>query len=234
MKFDFSSNPTVLGRSQKGQDSLIAHVFDVIGTTNKFCVEFGAVDGIVCSNTWYFRHCLGWDCLLLDCSYENSAINLYKRQITTENICPIFDSFSVPRELDFLCIDIDGNDYWILNQLLRDSYKPRVILVETCIRFDYDQSYIQKYNPDFHWNGSDWYGASPLAFKTMAEFYGYTMVHIHLDDAILVRNDCLTSEMIRAAKDQFPTFAKKNSELYLSHGNATIDSNQWVITKDEY
>lgn len=231
MKLDYSFQPTVLGRSQKGQDSLIKHTFDVIGTTNKYCIEFGAVDGEISSNTWYFRNYEDWDCLLLDCSYENPAINLHKRQLTVENITDIFDGFKVYQEPDFLCIDIDGNDYWILDRILY-KYRPRVIMVETCIRFEPTEAMIQVYNPDFRWNGQDWYGASPLAFKHLVESRGYTIVHIHLDDAIIVRNDCLTEEMIKTAKDQFNVFAKANPDLYRSHGSATRESNKWLISHD--
>lgn len=45
-------DPVVLGNSQKGQDSLIEFTFNsVVGTTNKYYVEFGALDGYTLSNT---------------------------------------------------------------------------------------------------------------------------------------------------------------------------------------
>ena len=93
-----------LGHSQKGQDSLIQRVFDIVGTTDKYYVEFGAYDGVQMCNTWYFKNKKGWSGLLLDNMYENLEINLHKRHITKENICDIFAEFKVPKQHDFLCV----------------------------------------------------------------------------------------------------------------------------------
>ena len=180
-----------LGHSQKGQDSLIQRVFDIVGTTDKYYVEFGAYDGVQMCNTWYFKNKKGWSGLLLDNMYENLEINLHKRHITKENICDIFAEFKVPKQHDFLCVDIDGCDYWILKEILL-QYSPRVIMVETAVRFEPYESVALKYDPNWSWNGRDWYGASPYAFKKMFDKYNYVPIYIHEDDMFAVRRDVLT------------------------------------------
>lgn len=226
-----SINPISIGTSQKGQDSLINHVFDVIGTTNKYYVEFGAVDGITSSNTWYFKNVQKWEGLLLDVLMENPSINLYKRFLTKENICDIFAEFNVPINFDFLCVDIDGNDYWLLEEILK-KYSPRVIMVETNVRFEKYESYVMKYNENWKWNGYDWYGASPYAFKKMSNKYSYTPVHIHLDDMIIIKNDCLTDEQISESWETI--YPESNKELYYTHIKPGVgpvlefDSTNWI------
>jgi len=182
--------PKILGHSQKGQDSLIDHVFSVLGTSNKYYVEFGAYDGVQMCNSWYLKNKKGWSGLLLDNMFEDPSINLHKRHITKENVRGLFSEFEVPKEFDFLCVDMDGCDYWILEEVLLE-YLPRVIMVETAVRFGIHESMALKYNPNWSWNGRDWYGASPYAFKKMLNRSNYIPIYIHEDDMLAVREDAL-------------------------------------------
>lgn len=222
----------VLSQSQKGQDSIIKYIFDNLGTTNKYYVEFGAADGIQMCNTYYFKAHEGWSGLLLDRSFENPLINLHKRILTKENINLVFKEFNVEKEFDFLCIDTDGNDYWFLSELLKE-YSPRVIMVETNVRFEPLESKVLKYDPDWSWDGRDWYGGSPYAFKKMANQYGYTPVYIHIDDMFLVRNDLLHPEDVN--KDWSLVYNSSNKPLYNDHigkpGMLPIieeDTSKWI------
>jgi len=218
--------PSVLGTSQKGQDSLIQHTFDVLGTTNKYFVEFGARDGVVESNTFYLRTNKGWNGLLLDCVTENQSINLHNRRLLESNIVEVFDEFNVPIEFDFLSVDIDGNDFWLLKRLL-GKYRPRVIMVETNVRFSPETDLVQKYDDNWFWQGSGWYGCSPRAMAKMADKHGYAPVHIHLDDMILVSRGELISNHIRIPewKEIYP---KSNIPLYDSHRDNVFNPDMWV------
>ena len=57
---DWTKNVRPLGRSQKGEDVSLKWTFDNLGTTNKYYVEFGAIDGYQDCNTHYFREVEGW------------------------------------------------------------------------------------------------------------------------------------------------------------------------------
>ena len=187
-------DPVILGWSQKGQDSLIQYTFDAIGETNKYYIEFGACDGYNMSNTAHLRHHKGWTGLLLEgnAGYgENPSINLHTRFIDKDNICDIFKSFNVPQDPDFLCVDMDGMDYWILKAILEGGYSPRVIMTEVNVRFDPYESKALKYDPTWNWDGRKWYGASPYAFKKMLNSFGYVPVWIAIDDMIVIRKDII-------------------------------------------
>ena len=204
-----------MGMSEKGQDAFINHIFDKIGTKNKYYIELGSKDGVSMSNTYYLRESKGWNGLLVDYGYGvNPNINLISTFITKENICDIFKNANVPEDHDFLCIDLDGNDYWILSEILT-QYKPRVIMVEKNVRFQPYESFAVKYNPNWTWDGHKWYGGSPYAFKKLADQYGYTPVYIHIDDMFLVRNDCLSEEDTNL--DWLKVFNTPNIEIYNTH-----------------
>ena len=49
------------GQSQNGEDGLLKFIFDKIGTTNKYYIEFGAGDGTWLSNAYYFRVMENWN-----------------------------------------------------------------------------------------------------------------------------------------------------------------------------
>lgn len=106
-------------------------------------------------------------------------------------------------------------DYWILDRIL-DVYKPRALMVETNVRFEPDESYAIKYMPGWTWNGSAWYGASPLAFKNMLNRHGYSPVHIHIDDMLAVRNDVLDGHGLEPAEWSV-IYPASNKPLYNDH-----------------
>lgn len=226
--------PKILGTSQKGQDSIIEYIFDSIGTTNKYYVEFGAVDGVLFSNTHYLRNNKGWTGLLLDGGYQDPNINLHRAFITQENICNLFYKFNVPCTFDFLCIDIDGNDYWVLLKILNE-FSPRVIQIESNVRFEPYESVVQRYDPNWIWDGRKWYGASPFAIKKLANQHNYTVVHSYIDDLFLIKNNLLSEMDID--KDWSLIYPNSNVSLYDSHlgynpelGLANREETDWVYT----
>jgi len=56
--------------SQNGEDGIIDFIFSQISTTNKFFVEFGVKDGMVC-NTRYLLEEKGWRGLMMDDKKQN-------------------------------------------------------------------------------------------------------------------------------------------------------------------
>lgn len=159
--------------SQNWEDGIIHAIFTVIGTTNKYYVEFGAEDGTEC-NTRYLREHSGWSGLLMDGGYENPAIGLRREFITAENIESTFAKYRVPKHFDLLSIDIDGNDYWVWNAITH--YDPRVVVIEYNACLPYAPARTIPYNTAFQWDKTDYYGASLSAFVSLGIRKGYTLI----------------------------------------------------------
>ena len=159
--------------SQNGEDGIIERIFDIIGTTNKYFVEFGTQDAAQ-SNTRYLRDEKGWKGLLMDGEYENKEINLRKEFVTAENVEKLFRKYKVPKEFDLLSIDIDGNDYWVWKAI--KNYKPRVVVVEYNSKISKDKSRTIEYSKDFVWRGTDYMGASLLALSKLGKSKGYRLL----------------------------------------------------------
>lgn len=189
--------------SQNEEDGMIAEIFNRIGTTNKFFIEFGVEDGLQCNT--HFLLFQGWEGVYMEGSAEfcekireNFKIPLERGQltllhsfITAENINDLIAQTKAKDlvEIDLLSIDIDGNDYHIFNAI--SIIKPRVIVIEINAKFPPPVEYVMPYNPTHIWDGSDIQGASLESLTKLAKQKGYNLVATDLKgvNAFFVRTD---------------------------------------------
>lgn len=177
--------------AQNREDGIINAIFGMIGTTNKFYVEFGVEDGKECNTRYLMKH-RGWHGLLLDGSNENAEINLQKEFITAENIETLFKKYNVPKTLDVLSIDIDGNDYWVWKAI--QHYEPRVVIIEYNAHIKPPERKTIPYDPTFVWDKTNYMGASFGALVALGKEKGYTPVATDSCgvNAFFVRNDLIS------------------------------------------
>ena len=124
--------------SQFGEDGLVQFAFERIGLRNRWCFEVGAADGEYLSNTRSFRE-QGWHCLLVESNKEqfrklallqSGTVFCINECIDGNSLDGLLADCGAPSDMDFGCIDIDGQDYWAWEGM--KNYSPRVILVEFC------------------------------------------------------------------------------------------------------
>lgn len=167
--------------SQLGQDGVIRSIFNKIGTTNRFFVEFGFVTAsyhhpFSGANTFQLYEA-GWRGLLMDGTNSNETINLQRHLITPANIVGLFEQYKVPKELDYLSVDIDSFDLWVLRNLLLAGYKPRAVSIEYNSNFPSSScATVPPEGPS--WNGTKRFGASLGAIARLAEEMSYGIVHV--------------------------------------------------------
>ena len=186
--------------SQTIEDGVLEELFNNISTTNKYFVEFGAWDGIKCSNTANLRINKGWEGLLMEGNKQKAdQLDYIKHEfITAENINALFEKHNVPQTFDLLSIDLDGNDYWIWKALDEKQFRPRVVIAEFNCNFpDLMESKAIQYDatmnstiPSIHY-----YGASIPAFKKLGESKGYSLIlRINNHNLIFVDKNLLHEE----------------------------------------
>lgn len=174
--------------SQFGEEPLYDFIFKNIGNKNKFLVDFGAGGlGQSMSNSRYLLN-KGWKGLLMDGEGDPNK-DIKTEFITQENIIELFKKYKVPLEFDFLSIDIDGNDYWVLKEIL-SIYSPRVICAEFNGTIPIGVSKAMRYNPIHSWGNNDYYGFSFEAGKKLGHEYDYSVVfQLHSTNMYFVRKD---------------------------------------------
>jgi hypothetical protein len=190
--------------SQTGEDGIIDEIFARIGTTNRVFVEFGVGNGLENNTTCLLTK--GWSGYWLEArdewvrDIENSFRELLDTRqltvrqafITAENIESLFAAADVPKEFDLLCIDIDGNDYWVWKAIA--NYSPRVLVIEYNALFSPDMKWVMRYNPAAIWNRTSYQGASLKALEVLGQEKGYQLVGCSFAgiNAFFVRSDLVS------------------------------------------
>ena len=159
--------------SQTGEEGYVDFILSNLPEKGKHLVEIGAWDGHYLSNTRYFIE-KGYSHLLIDGDNRGNA-EVKEHFITQENVLELLQSYETPTEFDLLCVDIDGNDLYILDKIL-GRYKPTLVLAEFNPIWEAHESKTITYNAGHTWANDDYYGFSFLAGKKMAAKHGYTCI----------------------------------------------------------
>ena len=123
-------------------------------------------------------------------NYNTQAISHW---ITLEALEPIVDFVKcLGEDLGVLNVDIDGNDYWILKELL-NSFKPQVICVEYNASMGPDRKITVPYLRDFDrmvsHNSGLYHGASYSAFCDLLGQDYFLVDNIEGVNLVFIRND---------------------------------------------
>ncbi len=189
--------------SQTDEDGMIQEIFRRIGTTNRRFVEIGTGDGRE-NNTAYLLAC-GWAGAWIEgdpafaaaCEAATAVPNAEGRIrvvggiVTRDNVNRLIARTGIDRDIDLLSIDIDGNDYHVLEQLT--SLEPRAIVLEYNASYRPPVRWIMAYDDIHRWDGSNYYGASLNAFEDLLRPRGYSLVGCNIAgvNAFFVRDDCV-------------------------------------------
>ena len=172
--------------SPNDEDGILQEIFERIGTGTKKFVEFSVQDGLEC-NSHYLLH-KGWTGLWLEGSgqfyqriQEKFAAVIAQGQlktdcvfITRENIDTVLEKNGEQGEIDFLSIDVDGNDYYIWEAI--SHITPRVVCIEYNGKLPPDCEWVMPYDGGHVWQGNDYFGASLKALEKLGRQKGYQLV----------------------------------------------------------
>lgn len=189
--------------SQGAQDGILEYIFEHVGARNRFFVEFGYGYGNVSyknrkTNTYYLFAHKRWRGVLFDTLLEDKSINLYRATLTPGTIVEVFERHKVPHEVDYVSIDVDSIDLWLLEALLapKSPYRPRVLTVEH--NPNLPSASLISFQPEWSpWRKDIAYGASVGAIWRVARDAGYQVVYkMPTLDVFLVRDDLVRGQNV--------------------------------------
>lgn len=191
--------------SSLDEQSVVRRYLDELVIEHKYCVDIGASDGVAMSNAFpLYRD--GWDGLAVEydagkfsslaSNYGNfSSVNLARCMVGPHNIVPLLEANEVPEEFGFLTLDIDGYDYFVLEQILT-RYRPRLICAEINEKIPPPVKFTVKWNPAYAWAGDHFYGQSICQLYELCIRHSYALVELHYNNAFLIPLECsLTSSL---------------------------------------
>lgn len=193
--------------SQCGEDGIISHIFyDVLfyidpdeprGTEDPepvqrddfFAVEFGGSYDLNCSNVANLWQNKNWEALLIEA--DEACFNALSKivdghpnvEVQWRKVEPgDIDHILRGRKVDFMSIDIDGNDYHVWRRM---ATKPLVICIEFNPTVPYHISVHQEYNSENMMG----FGSSLGALIDLGKTKGYTFLGATEINAFFVVND---------------------------------------------
>ena len=187
--------------SQNGEDGVTLKLIEILynnDNNEKFFVEFGVQDGYEC-NTRILREKCNWFGLQMDGSNENLSMNLRQEFITKENIIELFNKYEVKKHINLLSVDIDFNDFYCLNEILK-HYTCDIIICEYNATHLPNEDKVVVYNKEQQWDGTNYFGNSLLALNNLCKKYNYTLIYCDNNgvNAYFINNKFLKFNFIHA------------------------------------
>lgn len=229
------------------EDGILLFIFSLIGMTNRKFIDIGCglmngssvanliinhsfsgilVDGneqhIKLTRNFYASHP---ETSLLPIITKNSFLN-------AENINDFISQNGINGEIDLLCIDIDGIDYWIWKAI--DVIQPRVVLLEYQDILGPDVSWTVPYKSDFCIDDYDvnkemnnYCGASLRALTKLSKKKGYRLIGCNKGgwNAFYIRNDIASDILPEVSIES--CFKYEWNEYGIKHRLPKVENMEW-------
>ena len=121
--------------------------------------------------------------------YPFKNINVLSKFIDRDNLNEIIDYYFNELEIDFFSIDVDGNDYYLFENL---EIRPKIICIEYNFWFGPNIKCSIPYDKYFIWEeGTLYSGASLNALCSLAKTKGYHLIALDSNcvNAFFIRSD---------------------------------------------
>ena len=178
--------------SQSDEDSIVDEIIKRLNLKKGKFIELGVGNGL--QNNTLNLLSKGWDGLWIgaeDISFkEGKRLQFMKKWITRENILEILkeSKFKIDKklEIDLLSIDLDGNDYYIWEELLRGGIHPKILIAEFNGILGSYSEWVMPYDVNFNWKESRsmYFGASFNSFIKLFNSYNYIPICCNTDTGV--------------------------------------------------
>jgi len=119
-------------------------------------------------------------------------------------------------QIDLLSMDLDGNDYYFTQKLLKNGIFPKIWIQEYNGNFLPSVDWIQPYDSSHIWKQNAFFGASLKSFKKLFDDYGYRLIACNLSgiNAFFVKEEYaksfedVPSEFLDLFQPALPIFPK--------------------------
>lgn len=159
----------------------------------KTVVDIGAGNGVRWSNS-YALLSAGWKGLGIEADPQKYSLlkKVYSNFPQAEgsdaladpqNIGSLLRKFHIEKNFGVLCLDIDGNDYWVLDAILTD-FRPGLVVTEINENIPPPLRFAVKFDPNFQLR-YHFYGYSIAALEDLCDKHNYGLLELEYNNAFL-------------------------------------------------
>ena len=156
-------------------------------------VDIGAGNGVRWSNS-YALLLDGWKALGIEADPQKYALlaKVYSKFPNARasnsladpaNIGSLLRDFEIEQNFGVLCLDIDGNDYWVLDAIL-GNFRPGLVVTEINENIPPPLRFVVKFDPDFQLR-YHFYGYSIAALEDLCAQHNYGILELEYNNAFL-------------------------------------------------
>lgn len=166
--------------SQTDEDGITLEILSRLDDLkNRTFIEFGCGNGIENNSlilsfldwrgVWVGADDLAWN------YRENDRLLYTKEWISLDTLPGIIEKAKhwLEKEIDFVSLDLDGNDLHFAKNILDLGVRPALFIVEYNAKFPPPIEFTIPYDPNHHWQFDDYFGASLTSFNKMFQEQGY-------------------------------------------------------------
>jgi hypothetical protein len=180
------------GFSQNGEDGIIDILRENMSSHDKYFIEIGSADGIDNNSSWLL-FTQGYSGIMIDgnsnlierairvVSSYGIGLRILNIFITVSSIIKL-KNISKTLNPDLISLDIDGNDYFIAEELFLQGFRPKIFVVEYNSAFGSSDSITIKPDDNFQYlnqhSSGLYYGVSISGWKKLFNRYGYKFITV--------------------------------------------------------
>ncbi len=156
-------------------------------------VDIGAGNGVRWSNS-YALLLAGWKALGVEADLHKYTLlsRVYRNfpraqaclaRVDPNNVLSLLKRSDIEKDFGVLCLDIDGNDYWVLNAILSE-FRPGVVVTEINENIPPPLRFVVKFDREFQLR-HHFYGYSIAALDDLCEKHDYGILQLEYNNAFL-------------------------------------------------
>lgn len=185
--------------SHANEQEIIARYIDELLPSDqpRTVVDIGAGNGVRWSNS-YALVMAGWKALGIEAEEKKHALlaRAYRKlpnaqaaqaRVDPDNLLTLFQRYKIEKNFGVLCLDIDGNDYWVLDAILQ-NFRPGLVVTEINENIPPPLRFVVKFDPEFQLR-YHFYGYSIAALEDLCEKHRYGILELEYNNAFLAPSE---------------------------------------------
>jgi hypothetical protein len=206
--------------SQNDEDGITLELLRRVGLGGGVFAEFGVGNGL--ENDTLMLAAAGWSGFWVggeDLSFDFNPhkvarlnFSYRKEWIKLSNIVELGkEGLEVIRRpaCDLISLDLDGNDYYLVEKLLSSGFQPKIFIVEYNAKFPPPIKFKIAYDDNHRWSEDDYFGASLAEFHELFQAHDYFLACCNITGA----NAFFIKKEYRSA---FPEIPDRVESIYAS------------------